>query len=99
MPALMRPNPVRANLQAGGNVYGTLAFEFFSPGLNLVSDDQRTGQTSLPPISSLPTEGALLGVSEWHTWTTVTRRLPRVHAPSHSIEVFSYYSVARAFMT
>jgi len=21
MPALMRPNPVRANLQAGGNVY------------------------------------------------------------------------------
>jgi hypothetical protein len=22
MPALMRPNPVRANLQAGGNVYG-----------------------------------------------------------------------------
>jgi 2-keto-3-deoxy-L-rhamnonate aldolase RhmA len=33
MPALMRPNPVRANLQAGGNVYGTLAFEFFSPGL------------------------------------------------------------------
>jgi 2-keto-3-deoxy-L-rhamnonate aldolase RhmA len=33
MPALMRPNPVRANLQAGGNVYGTMAFEFFSPGL------------------------------------------------------------------
>jgi hypothetical protein len=31
MPALMRPNPVRANLQAGGNVYGTMAFEFFSP--------------------------------------------------------------------
>ena len=30
MPALMRPNPVRANLQAGGNVYGTMAFEFFS---------------------------------------------------------------------
>jgi 2-keto-3-deoxy-L-rhamnonate aldolase RhmA len=26
MPPLMRPNPVRANLQAG-------AFEFFSPGL------------------------------------------------------------------
>jgi hypothetical protein len=33
MPTLMRPNPVRANLQAGGNVYGTMAFEFFSPGL------------------------------------------------------------------
>ena len=33
MPALMRPNPVRANLQSGGNVYGTMAFEFFSPGL------------------------------------------------------------------
>ena len=33
MPPLMRPNPVRANLQAGGNVYGTMAFEFFSPGL------------------------------------------------------------------
>ncbi len=33
MPALMRPNPVRANLQAGGTVYGTMAFEFFSPGL------------------------------------------------------------------
>jgi hypothetical protein len=30
MPPLMRPNPVRANLQAGGNVYGTMAFEFFS---------------------------------------------------------------------
>src|ERR1700730_16687033 len=30
MPALMRPNPFRANLQAGGNVYGTMAFEFFS---------------------------------------------------------------------
>ena len=27
------PHPVRANLQAGGNVYGTMAFEFFSPGL------------------------------------------------------------------
>jgi hypothetical protein len=33
MPALMRPNPVRANPQAGGNVCGTMAFEFFSPGL------------------------------------------------------------------
>jgi 2-keto-3-deoxy-L-rhamnonate aldolase RhmA len=29
----MRPNPVRATLQAGGNAYGTMAFGFFSPGL------------------------------------------------------------------
>jgi 2-keto-3-deoxy-L-rhamnonate aldolase RhmA len=33
MTALMRPNPVRANLQAGGTAYGTMAFEFFFPGL------------------------------------------------------------------
>src|ERR1700730_1121437 len=33
MTLLMRPNPVRARLQAGGPAYGTMAFEFFSPGL------------------------------------------------------------------
>jgi hypothetical protein len=33
MTSLMRPNPVRAALQAGGTAYGTMAFEFFSPGL------------------------------------------------------------------
>jgi hypothetical protein len=33
MNSLMRPNPVRARLQAGGTGYGTMAFEFFSPGL------------------------------------------------------------------
>ena len=33
MTALMRPNPVRDTLQAGGTAYGTMAFEFFSPGL------------------------------------------------------------------
>jgi hypothetical protein len=29
MNSLMRPNPVRARLQAGGTGYGTMAFEFF----------------------------------------------------------------------
>jgi 2-keto-3-deoxy-L-rhamnonate aldolase RhmA len=29
----MRPNPVRAALQTGGTAYGTMAFEFFTPGL------------------------------------------------------------------
>ncbi|MBV9969074.1 MAG: hypothetical protein JO228_03740, partial [Xanthobacteraceae bacterium] len=29
----MRPNPVRARLAAGGHAYGTMAFEFFTPGL------------------------------------------------------------------
>src|SRR4051812_6219732 len=33
MTSLMRPNPVRATLRAGGTAYGTMAFEFFSPGL------------------------------------------------------------------
>ena len=33
MTSLMRPNAVRATLRAGGNAYGTMAFEFFSPGL------------------------------------------------------------------
>jgi 2-keto-3-deoxy-L-rhamnonate aldolase RhmA len=33
MTPLMRPNPVRAALQAGGTAYGTMAFEFFTPGL------------------------------------------------------------------
>jgi 2-keto-3-deoxy-L-rhamnonate aldolase RhmA len=33
MIALMRPNPVRDTLRAGGTAYGTMAFEFFSPGL------------------------------------------------------------------
>jgi 2-keto-3-deoxy-L-rhamnonate aldolase RhmA len=33
MSPLMRPNPVRARLRAGGTVYGPMAFEFFSPGL------------------------------------------------------------------
>jgi hypothetical protein len=32
MNSLMRPNPVRASLQASTG-YGTMAFEFFSPGL------------------------------------------------------------------
>lgn len=29
----MRPNPVKATLAAGGSCYGTLVFEFFTPGL------------------------------------------------------------------
>jgi 2-keto-3-deoxy-L-rhamnonate aldolase RhmA len=29
----MRPNKLRARLDAGGTVYGTMAFEFFTPGL------------------------------------------------------------------
>jgi 2-keto-3-deoxy-L-rhamnonate aldolase RhmA len=33
MTALMRPNPVRTKLREGGTVYGTMAFEFFTPGL------------------------------------------------------------------
>jgi hypothetical protein len=33
MTSLIRPNPVRATIQAGGTAYGTVAFEFFSPGL------------------------------------------------------------------
>lgn len=33
MPALMRPNPVAATLRAGGAAYGTMVFEFFTPGL------------------------------------------------------------------
>jgi len=32
MRPLMHPNPVRATLRAGGTAYGTVAFEFFSPG-------------------------------------------------------------------
>jgi 2-keto-3-deoxy-L-rhamnonate aldolase RhmA len=36
MTVLMRPNPVRATLQAGGAAYGTMAFEFFTPGLMAV---------------------------------------------------------------
>ena len=36
MTALMRPNPVRATLRAGGSAYGTMAFEFFTPGLMAV---------------------------------------------------------------
>lgn len=33
MPNLMRGNPVREKLIAGGTSFGTMAFEFFSPGL------------------------------------------------------------------
>lgn len=33
MNALLRPNPVRAALAAGGTAYGLMAFEFFTPGL------------------------------------------------------------------
>ena len=33
MTALMRPNPVRTRLQAGGTAYRTMAFEFFTPSL------------------------------------------------------------------
>ena len=36
MPALMRPNPVRDALRAGGTAFGTMAFEFFTPGLPAV---------------------------------------------------------------
>src|SRR5436305_10270685 len=36
MSPLMRPNPVRATLRAGGTAYGTMAFEFFTPGLMAV---------------------------------------------------------------
>lgn len=32
----MRPNPVRAKLRAGETVYGTMAFEFFTPGLTAI---------------------------------------------------------------
>lgn len=34
--ALMRANPVRARLLAGGTAYGLMAFEFFTPGLMAV---------------------------------------------------------------
>jgi 2-keto-3-deoxy-L-rhamnonate aldolase RhmA len=33
MTSPMRPNPIRVTLQAGGTAYGTMSFEFFSPGL------------------------------------------------------------------
>src|SRR6476660_1874552 len=36
MTALMRPIPLSARLQAGGTAYGTMAFEFFTPGLMAV---------------------------------------------------------------
>ena len=36
MTAPLRPNPVRARLLAGGPAYGTMAFEFFTPGLPYV---------------------------------------------------------------
>jgi 2-keto-3-deoxy-L-rhamnonate aldolase RhmA len=39
MSPLMRPNPVRARLQAGGTAYGTMAFEFFTPGLMTILAD------------------------------------------------------------
>jgi 2-keto-3-deoxy-L-rhamnonate aldolase RhmA len=35
-PAPLRPNPVRARLLAGGAAFGTMAFEFFTPGLPYV---------------------------------------------------------------
>jgi 2-keto-3-deoxy-L-rhamnonate aldolase RhmA len=36
MNPLMRPNPVRSALLAGGTAFGTMAFEFFTPGLSAV---------------------------------------------------------------
>ena len=36
MSALMRPNPVRVALLGGGMAFGTMAFEFFTPGLPAV---------------------------------------------------------------
>jgi 2-keto-3-deoxy-L-rhamnonate aldolase RhmA len=36
MGPLMRPNPVRAALLGGGTAFGTMAFEFFTPGLPAV---------------------------------------------------------------
>jgi 2-keto-3-deoxy-L-rhamnonate aldolase RhmA len=36
MTALMRPDPLSARLRAGGTAYGTMAFEFFTPGLMAV---------------------------------------------------------------
>jgi 2-keto-3-deoxy-L-rhamnonate aldolase RhmA len=38
MTALLRSNPVRAKLAAGGHAYGLMAFEFFTPGLMAVLD-------------------------------------------------------------
>ena len=32
----MRANPVRERLRAGGNAFGVMAFEFFTPGLSPV---------------------------------------------------------------
>jgi hypothetical protein len=49
MTALMRPNPVRPTLQAGGTAYGTMAFEFFSPDLMTIlaaAGDLRDGAGS-----------------------------------------------------
>jgi hypothetical protein len=31
----MRTNPVRQRLRAGGNAFGVMALEFFTPGLDL----------------------------------------------------------------
>ncbi len=32
-PPAMHVNPVRERLRAGGNAFGVMAFEFFTPGL------------------------------------------------------------------
>ncbi|HYZ40050.1 MAG TPA: aldolase/citrate lyase family protein, partial [Stellaceae bacterium] len=78
MTALMRPNPVRATLQAGGNAYGTMAFGFFSPGLMTILAAAGAG------FVLLDTEHSGVGIETIKTQIAVSRGLgivPMVRVP------------------
>ena len=81
MNALMRPNPVRAGLQAGGSAYGTMAFEFFTPGLMAVLAEARA------EFVLLDTEHSGVGIETIKMQIAASRGLgivPMVRVPGHS---------------
>jgi 2-keto-3-deoxy-L-rhamnonate aldolase RhmA len=74
----MRPNPVRARLDAGGTVYGTMAFEFFTPGLMAALD------AAGADFALLDTEHSGVGIETIKTQVAASRGLdivPMVRVP------------------
>src|SRR4051812_13931840 len=78
MTSLMRPNPVRATLRAGGTAYGTMAFEFFSPGLMTILAEAGAD------FALLDTEHSGVGIETVKTQVAASRGLdivPMVRVP------------------
>jgi 2-keto-3-deoxy-L-rhamnonate aldolase RhmA len=84
----MRPNPIKTRLAAGGTSYGTMAFEFFTPGLPQVA--AAAGAEFL----LLDMEHSGIGIETVKTQIALCRGLEI--APMVRVPATQYHFIARA---